>query len=103
MARITTSRGAATLRPMLASEELILADLADAEEKGTPSAFWSLKGRMLRALEAGTEATDWEGGFGALPADETLKCFVLWNNATEEEALPNESAPNSATPQEAGR
>ena len=33
MARITTSKGEARLRPMLAREEAILADLADARAR----------------------------------------------------------------------
>ena len=70
MARIKTSKGEARLRPMLMDDELILADLADAEEDGKPSAFWSLKGRMMRALDTATTDADWEGGFGVLPAAE---------------------------------
>ena len=102
MARITTSKGGATLRPMLMSDELILSDLADAEDGGEPSAYWRLKGRMLRALDEATETADWEGGFGALPAREILTVFVMWNVATDEEALPPESGASSATPSPAG-
>jgi len=103
MARLTTSKGAATLRPMLANDELILSDLADAEDDGKPSAYWQLKGRMLRALEAAVIDTEWDGGFGVLPADEILQTFVRWNVATDDEALPPESAPASETPADAGR
>ena len=103
MARIVTSKGAATLRPMLAKDELILSDLADAEDEGKPSAFWSLKGRMLRALDAALQEADWDGGFGELPADETLISFVKWNTATDEDALPEESGSGSETPAEPGR
>lgn len=103
MARITTSKGAARLRPMLANDELILSDLADAEDDNKPSAYWQLKGRMLRALDAALIEAEWEGGFGVLPADETLRLFVAWNVATDEDALPEGSAPGSETPAEPGR
>jgi len=103
MARITTSKGEARLRPMLGKEELILSDLADAEDDNKPSAFWQLKGRMLRALDEGLQDADWDGGFGELPADELLRCFVLWNTATDAEALPEKAEPNSETPPEPGR
>lgn len=103
MARITTSKGVATLRPMLGNEELILSDLAEAEDDNKPSAYWKLKGRMLRALDDGLRDAEWDGGFGVLPAEEILRLFVLWNAATEEEALPEGSAPNSETPPESGR
>lgn len=103
MARIKTSKGEARLRPMLGKEELILSDLADAEDSGKPSAFWSLKGRMLRALDAALESADWEGGFGELPAEETLITFVKWNTATDLQALPEANAPSSETPPDAGR
>lgn len=103
MARITTSKGAARLRPMLGNEELILSDLADAEEDNKPSAYWRIKGRMLRALDDGLLDADWEGGFGVLPAEELLRLFVLWNASTEEDALPEGNAPSSETPPEPGR
>lgn len=102
MARITTSKGEARLRPMLGKDELILADLADAEDAGKPSAFWSLKGRMLRALDDGLQDAAWDGGFGELPAEEILITFVKWNTATEDEALPEASEPGSATPPQPG-
>lgn len=102
MARITTSKGEARLRPMLAREELILSDLADAEDSNKPSAFWQLKGRMLRALDEGLQDADWEGGFGELPADEVLISFVKWNTATDLDAVPEGNGPNSETPPDAG-
>lgn len=102
MARVMTSKGAAVLRPMLMNDELILADLADLEDEGKASAFWSVKGRMLRALTAATESTEWEGGFGVLPADEILRVFVRWNVATDEEALPPDTGTSSETPSPAG-
>jgi hypothetical protein len=103
MARITTSKGEAVLRPMLGKDELILADLADLEDGGAAMAFYQVKGRMLRALDAALQKADWEGGFGELPKDEVLAAFVRWNTATDEDALPEGSAPNSATPPEPGR
>jgi hypothetical protein len=88
---------------MLGNDELILSDLADAEDGGKPSAYWSLKGRMLRALDAAVLEADWEGGFGVLPADEILRVYVQWNVATDEDALPEGSAPGSGTPPDSGR
>lgn len=103
MVKLTTSKGAAWLRPMLAKDELILADLADLEDGGEASAYYRVKGRMLRSLDDGLDHAEWDGGFGELPADEILVTFVKWDTATDEEALPNPSAPSSETPPESGR
>lgn len=103
MARVTTSKGAAELRPMLMNDELLLSDLADLEgQKDNASNFYSVKGRMLRALDAATVSAPWEGGFGVLPAREVLTAYVLWNNATDEEALPPDNGTSSETPPQPG-
>ena len=103
MVKLTTSLGAARLRPMLAKDELVLADLAELENTDEASAYYRVKGRMVRALDAALDSADWEGGFGELPKDEVLVTFVKWDTATDDEALGEGTAPSSATPPEPGR
>lgn len=98
MARITTSKGEARLRPMLGNEELILSDMVAEGDKMPFTTKWSLTGRMLRALDAGLESADWEGGFGVLPSVEVVEAFLRWNMATDEDAVPEGSEPSSETP-----
>ena len=102
MARITTSKGEAQLRPMLNRHEDILSDLMDLED-GKASDWFRLRGRMRKALDESTISTEWDGGFGELPADELLEVYFKWNAATDEEAVPNVTAPSSETPSESGR
>ena len=58
---------------------------------------------MVRQLDEAIRESDWEGGFGELPKDETLTAILAWDVATEEEALPEGNAPSSETPPEPGR
>ena len=102
MAQITTSKGGARLRPMLNRHEDILSELMDLPD-GKASAWFRLRGRMRKALDESVIETDWDGGFGELPADELLEVYFKWNSATDEEAVPNETAPSSETPSDSGR
>jgi len=86
---------------MLNRHESILSDLMNLED-GRASEWFRLRGQMREALDEQVLETDWEGGFGELPADELLEVYFKWNTATDEEAVPNETGPNSETPSDAG-
>lgn len=101
MARIELSEGRwADLRPMLAKDEMLIGELVDLEHKDTN--YFSVKTRMVKALDAATRTASWEGGFGELPKDEILTAILKWDRATEEEALPPDNGTSSATPSESG-
>lgn len=102
MARIETSRGAATLRPMLAKDEILIGELAELEETQDASAYYRIKRRMVAQLDEATISAEWEGGFGELPKDEILVSLIRWDRGTEEEALPPDSGTSSETPSPAG-
>jgi hypothetical protein len=98
MARIITSKGEARLRPMLAKDEILIGELVELEGTEDATAYFRVKARMVRALDEATLSADWEGGFGELPKDETLRALLLWNNATDEAAVPPAEGTDSATP-----
>ena len=50
MARVMTSKGEATLRPMLAKDEILIGELVDLERKDT--SYFKIKARMVKALDA---------------------------------------------------
>ena len=104
MARIELSEGRwANLRPMLAKDEMLIGELAELEDARDPSGYFKVKARMVRQLDDATRESNWEGGFGELPKDETLTAILSWNVATEGEALPEGNAPSSETPPDGGR
>jgi hypothetical protein len=100
MARVTTSKGEAVLRPMLAKDEMLIGELVDLERKDT--SYFKIKSRMVKALDAAIIEAPWEGGFGELPKDEILTAILQWDRATEDEALPPDSGTSSETPSEPG-
>ncbi|HUW17592.1 MAG TPA: hypothetical protein VMW94_10985 [Actinomycetes bacterium] len=102
MARITTSKGEATLRPMLAKDEALLGEFAELEGTRDWKAYYRLKGRMLRHLEDAAKEIPWEGGFGELPNDEVQVVFIQWDGATDEDALPPDNGTSSETPPPTG-
>lgn len=103
MARITTSKGEARLRPMLAREAVLLGDLADLEDTKDWQSYYRLLGKMVAALDDARISVDWDGDFGDVPPDEVPTLLLKWDNATDEEAVPNASEPSSETPPDAGR
>ena len=101
MARLTLSEGrSANLRPMLAKDLMLLGDLLDLNARDT--GYFKVYKRMVQALDAATIDASWEGGFGELPKDEILSSILMWDRATEDEALPPESGTSSETPSETG-
>jgi len=88
---------------MLAKDEILIGELAELEDSKDASEYFRVKARMVRQLDDATRDSNWEGGFGELPKDETLTAILSWNVATEDEALPEGNAPSSETPQEPGR
>ena len=102
MATITTSKGEARLRPMLAKDEILIGEMVELEESKDYSGYFKVKARIVRQLDEATISADWVGGFGELPKDETFTTLLAWNAATEDAALPEASAPGSATPSEPG-
>jgi hypothetical protein len=102
MARIKTSKGEATLRPMLAKDERLIGEFADLDGSKDWKAYYRLKSRMVDALDAAIIEVEWDGDFGDLPADEIQVAIIMWDNATEEQALPPENGTSSETPSPAG-
>jgi hypothetical protein len=102
MARVKTSKGEAVLRPMLQKHEKLIGRMVLLDDERDMAEYFRLKAEMLDALDEATVSAEWEGGFGELPKDETFTVLLQWDSATDEDAVPEGSAPSSETPSGAG-
>jgi hypothetical protein len=106
MARIDFKDGRwIDLRPMNVDDELAIYDLAEAgtamegsEDEAAARRYFGLLRTAKQIIDDATEAASWDGGAGKLQRDDLLGLIAQWRTATEDDALPPDNEPSSATP-----